>query len=110
MELKAMEFLLAEMLGVRDELRGNNVGSSKDLDKIQEDSIIGNSERMMFYSKELVAAAEDPRLLQNPFVLTKISMSTIRDFEFDHVQQPTFKKKNRRPVDADKKPGEDTPA
>jgi hypothetical protein len=63
MELKAMEFLLAEMLGVRDEMRGNTVGSSKDLDKITDDSIIGNSERMMFYSKELVAAAEDPSLL-----------------------------------------------
>jgi hypothetical protein len=34
LELKAMEFLLAEMLGVRDELRGNHVGSSKGLDKI----------------------------------------------------------------------------
>jgi hypothetical protein len=70
---------------------------------------VGNSERMMFYSKELVAAAEDPSLLQNPFVLTKISMGTIKDFEFDHVQQPTFKKKHRKPVEGEKKLGEDGP-
>ena len=77
-----MEFLLAEMLGVQDEVRGHTVGSNKDLDKITDDSIIGNSERMMFYTKELVAAAEDPILLQNPFVLTKINIDTIKEYDF----------------------------
>ena len=37
---------------------------------------------MLFYAKELVASAEDPSLIQNPFVLTKIDLQTIRGFDF----------------------------
>jgi len=53
---------------------------------IEDDSILGNPEKMLFYSKELIAAAEDPTLIQNTFVLTKIDVKTIRDYNFDSVQ------------------------
>lgn len=64
MDLKAMEFLLAEMKGVIEEvLRGDRVGSSKDIDSIADNSIIGNPEKMMFYTKELAASCEDPKYI-----------------------------------------------
>jgi hypothetical protein len=40
---------------------------------------------MLFFTKELIAAGEDPSLIQNPFVLTKIDVNTIRDFNFNSV-------------------------
>lgn len=51
---------------------------------------------MLFYTKELVAAGEDPSLIQNPFVLTKIDVKTIRDFNFDLVQGPQFRSKPKK--------------
>jgi hypothetical protein len=53
---------------------------------IEDDSILGNPEKMLFFTKELIAAGEDPNMIQNPFVLTKIDMKTIRDFNFEIVQ------------------------
>ena len=52
------------------------------MEVLQDTSILGNSDKMLFYTKELVASAEDPALVQNPFVLTKIDLQTIRDFDF----------------------------
>jgi hypothetical protein len=60
---------------------------------IEDSSILGNAEKMLFFIKELIASAEDPNLIQNPFVLTKIDMKTIVDFDFDLVQSKKFKKK-----------------
>jgi hypothetical protein len=60
---------------------------------IEDSSILGNAEKMLFFIKELIASAEDPNLIQNPFVLTKIDMKTIIDFDFDLVQSKKFKKK-----------------
>ena len=40
---------------------------------------------MLFFIKELIASAEDPNLIQNPFVLTKIDMKTLKDFDFDSI-------------------------
>ena len=80
-----MEFMLAELRAVKDELRGNQVVQSRDLELIEDDSILGNPEKMLFFIKELIAAAEDPNLIQNPFVLTKIDMGTIDKFDFNTV-------------------------
>lgn len=53
---------------------------------IEDDSILGNPEKMLFFTKELIAAAEDPNLIQNEFVLTKIDVKTVRDFNWEAVQ------------------------
>ena len=49
---------------------------------LEDSTILGNPDKMLFYTKELVASAEDPSLLQNPFILTKIDLNTIRGFDF----------------------------
>lgn len=55
----------------------------RDLDQIEDSSILGNAEKMLFFMKELVASAEDPSLIQNPYVLTKIDLETIQNYDFD---------------------------
>jgi hypothetical protein len=72
---------------------------ARDLDVIEDMSILGNPEKMLFFIKELGAAAEDPNLIQNPFVLTKIDMQTLVDFDFDSVQSKKFRKKGAKSED-----------
>ena len=38
---------------------------------------------MLFHTKELVASIEDPKLTQNPFVMTKLDLDSINEFDFD---------------------------
>ena len=52
---------------------------------------------MLFFIKELVASAQDPDLIQNPFMLTKLDMKTIEMYDFDEAQSKYFKKKMHRP-------------
>ncbi len=77
--------MLAELKAVKDEVRGNQVMQSRDLEIIEDDSILGNPEKMLFFIKELIASAEDPNLIQNPFVLTKIDLQTLMQFDFDTI-------------------------
>lgn len=78
--------MLAEIKGVRAEERGDIISQSRDLAIVQDDTILGNSDKMLFLEKELVASIEDPKLTQNPFVLTKLDLTTINDFDFEEYQ------------------------
>lgn len=84
LDVVTMQFLLAELKGVRaEEVGGDRINSARDLKLIEDDSIVGNSDKMLFHMKELVASIEDPALIQNPFVMTKLDLKTIDDFNFD---------------------------
>ena len=48
---------------------------------------MGNSDKMLFHMKELVASIEDPNLIQNPFVMTKLDLKTVAEFPFDDYQK-----------------------
>ena len=89
-----MTFLLAEIRGIRAEIRGDTVEHSRDLDLVQDDSIVGNSDKMLFHTKELVASIEDPKLTQNPFVMTKLDLTTINEFDFEQYQPANENKKS----------------
>ena len=41
---------------------------------------------MLFHTKELIASIEDPNMVQNPIVMTKIDLDTVSDFNFDNHQ------------------------
>ena len=62
-ELVTTEFLLAELRAVRSESRGDQIVASRDMDLIEDSSILGNSEKMLFFINELIAGAEDPELI-----------------------------------------------
>ena len=56
------------------------------MDLIADNSIVGNSDKMLFHMKELVASVEDPNLNQNPFVMTKLDLKTVKEFDFEIYQ------------------------
>jgi hypothetical protein len=85
-DVVTLSFLLAELKGVRAEQRGHQVSQGRDLDLVQDDSILGNADKMLFHTKELVATIEDPKLTQNPFVMTKLDLDSINEFDFDRYQ------------------------
>ena len=86
MDVVTLKFILSELKVVRAEERGEQVSQSKVLDVIQDDSILGNSDKMIFHTKELIASIEDPNLIQNPVVMTKLDLNTVSDFNFDEHQ------------------------
>ena len=93
-DLVTFQFLLAELKGVRaEEVEGDRVNSARDLELIADDSIVSNSDKMLFHMKELVASIEDPNLIQNPFVMTKLDLKSCEEFDFDTYQGTTKKKK-----------------
>ena len=93
-DVVTFQFLLAELKAVRaEEVGGDRVTSARDLDLLQDDSIIGNSDKMLFHMKELVASIEDPNLIQNPFVMTKLDLQSTNEFNFDEYQGNTKRKR-----------------
>ena len=50
-------------------------------------SILGNSDKMLFYMKELAAAGEDDQATHNPYLLTKLNLKTVKNFSFDAYQK-----------------------
>ena len=84
LDVVTLQFLHAELKGVRaEEVEGDRINSPRELELICDDSILSNSDKMLFHMKELVASIEDPDLIQNPFVMTKLDLKTIQDFPFD---------------------------
>lgn len=84
LDVVTLQFLHAELKGVRaEEIEGERINSPRELELICDDSILSNSDKMLFHMKELVASIEDPDLIQNPFVMTKLDLKTIQDFPFD---------------------------
>jgi len=50
---------------------------------VEDEAIVGSSEKMIFYLKEMVAQLTNtPKYLQDPFVIAKLDINTVRNFEF----------------------------
>lgn len=84
--MHTFKFLLAELRAVKAEERGELVAQNRDLDLIQDDTILGNADKMLFHTKELLAAVSDPKLLSNPIIMTKLDLETIMEFDFNEKQ------------------------
>ena len=56
------------------------------MEYIEDDSILGNSDKMLFYSKEIQAGVEDEEAAHNPFVISKLDLKSIDAFNFDKFQ------------------------
>ena len=54
----------------------------KGWNNLADDYVVGNSDKMLFFTKELAASANDPRLAQNPFVMSKLSVDQVASFDF----------------------------
>ena len=54
---------------------------------IEDDSIVGNSDRMFFYAKELIVSSTDMTHSHNPYLITKLDMQTLDNFDFKKVEK-----------------------
>lgn len=45
---------------------------------LDDNSVVGNADKMLFFSKELAASSKDRRQAQNPFVVGKLDMEELR--------------------------------
>jgi hypothetical protein len=57
------------------------------LNYLEDDSIVGNSDKMLFYAKEFAASGEDEQATHNPYVLTKLNLKTISNYSFEAFQK-----------------------
>jgi len=65
---------------------GTTTPRPKGIHRIEDDEILGNSDKMLFYSKELEASAEDVEAAHNPFIVSKLDLQSINSFDFDKFQ------------------------
>lgn len=88
-ELATYRYILAELKMVKSGdaplLQADD--AMKGFHYIEDESIVGNSDRMLFYAKEFAASAEDEQASHNPYVLTKLNIRTIENFSFDTFQK-----------------------
>jgi hypothetical protein len=53
---------------------------------IEDEQVMGNSDRMIFYAKEMLAdLTMKPKNLLDPFMICKLDLQTIDNFEFPKV-------------------------
>lgn len=45
---------------------------------LDDNSVVGNADKMLFFSKELAASSKDQRQAQNPFVVGKLDMEELK--------------------------------
>ena len=55
----------------------SNTERPKGIDYIEDDEILGNSDKMLFYSKELESSATDNNYEYNPFLIGKLELESI---------------------------------
>ncbi|CDW82479.1 UNKNOWN [Stylonychia lemnae] len=86
LEISTYRYFLAELKVVKGE-RTLSIDPPLGMNYIEDDSILGNSDKMLFYTKEFVAAAEDELTSHNPYILTKMNLKTIENFQFENFQK-----------------------
>lgn len=85
LEKATYDGLTMELKRVQDE--DNIVAErSKGMEKLDDNSIVGNPDKMLFYAKELASSARDKQASMNPFVIGKLDIDSIKEFDFQPFQ------------------------
>lgn len=56
--------------------------SRKGINYIEDDTIAGNSDYLLFLAKDLASCKDDPFKSQNPFVIAKLDIPSVKYFDF----------------------------
>jgi len=56
------------------------------IEHIEDDDILGVSDKMLFYSKELKSSVENEQKAHNPFVIGKLDTESLKNFDFEAFQ------------------------
>ena len=79
LEIATYRYFISELKLVKGE-KTLSIDPPIGMNYIEDDSILGNSDKMLFFTKELVASAEDELASHNPYILTKMNLKTIDNF------------------------------
>lgn len=82
LEISTYRYILSELKVVKGELT-HFVKPPTGINYIEDDSIVGNPDKMLFYTKEFLASENDEQSSHNPYILTKLNLKTIENFEFE---------------------------
>jgi len=85
LELSSIKALAALLQTTLSE-DGKYTQRAKGAEYIEDDEILGTSDKMLFYTKELESSAEDESTAHNPFVVGKLDMESLKNFNFDNFQ------------------------
>lgn len=85
LELSSIKALAALLQTTLSE-DGQYTQRAKGTEYIEDDEILGTSDKMLFYTKELESSAEDESTAHNPFVVGKLDMESLKNFNFDNFQ------------------------
>ena len=55
---------------------------TKGMEKLDDNNIVGNPDKMLFYAKELASSAKDKQASMNPFVIGKLDIESAKAFDF----------------------------
>ena len=83
LEIAMYKYVLSELKIVKGEKSKSIETIVKGMNHSEDDSIVGNPDKMLYYAKEFVASAEDEQASHNPYLLTKLNLKTIDNFSFD---------------------------
>ena len=81
LEVSTLRYILGELKLIKEKGKSINVNNS--INYIEDDSIVGNPERMLFYAKEFSASENDEISSHNPYIIAKLNLKTMRNFPFD---------------------------
>ena len=81
LEKATYESLIMELKKVQDE---DNIVTerSKGMEKLDDNNVVGNPDKMLFYAKELASSAKDRQSSMNPFVIGKLDIESVKNFDF----------------------------
>ena len=87
LELSTLKYLLAELKATQNESGGpGSLSHLKGINNIADDDILGVSDKMLFYSKELKSSDTDETSTHNPFVVGKLDTESLKNFDFEVFQ------------------------
>lgn len=81
LEYAALQVLLADFKVVKEGENGM-FEQSAGYNHLSDDFVVGNPDKMLFFTKELAACANDKRQAQNPFVMGKLDVDQVQKFDF----------------------------
>jgi hypothetical protein len=56
------------------------------MEKLDDNSVVGNPDKMLYYAKELASSAKDKQSSMNPFVIGKLGIDSVKNFNFQPFQ------------------------
>lgn len=78
LEIASLKVLAKELKRVK----AGEESAVEGMHHLTDDFVVGNSDKMLFFTKELAASVNDPKQAQNPFVMAKLDIDEVERFDF----------------------------